>query len=196
MNPKNLYYIDGDPEAVVWYVPKEGDPIAYCKEHLVPLTYWDKAAVSEYMKRLECPFDQAVFQLRNITHIHRSFVKNMTNRNALKDYKVVRVEAQGTTVLAKERVETDPRYFIESKLSDTSKGLELMVQVGKRDEKGKKVQLFVVPPSRRMGFDTSDKDFHPTGLFAEVRAIFKDSETKIVGSETTKVKSNKKKSSH
>jgi hypothetical protein len=56
--------------------------------------------------------------------------------------------------------------------------LELMIQVGKKDG-SKKVQLFVDLPAERMGFDTGDKDRHPSGLFAEVKATFKDSDTTI-----------------
>lgn len=150
-------------------------PRAYCLVHKVSLQTPDLFNSS----RLVCPYDRAVFSLGIAYDDYQTYILDMINRDALKDLKIVRIDAEGATVLAKESIRKDPSYFIESKLTDTRKGLELMILVGKKDESGQKVQLFVDLPAQRLSFDHNAKDIHPSGLFSEIKATFKDSYTEI-----------------
>lgn len=170
---KKVYVLESDPEGIFWK-PTMTSAKPYCHEHKVPLI-----EEGPFLRGLKCPVGDEVFQLKFGFQEYRKYVKEVIGDPNIKDYKVVRLDTAGSTVLAKERVEIDSAYFIESKLSDTVKGLELMIQVGKKNEKGKKVQLFVDLPAERLGFDKSTKDKHPVGLFAKVTAVFKDSKTSI-----------------
>lgn len=175
MTDKTFYTIEEDPEGIVWKMPlwKNEVTTPYCKEHLVPLLY-DSLLSDD----LECPRGDESFELKYTLQKYREYVYQVVRDGELEDLQIVRLDNKGSAVLARETNKTNPLYFIESKLSDTKKGLELMIQVGKKDG-SKKVQLFVDLPAERMGFDTSDKDRHPSGLFTEVKATFKDSSTII-----------------
>ncbi len=170
---RKVYKIESDPEGIFWK-PTKLSVKAYCEKHKVPLH--EEHPLSE---ELECPIGDEWFTLKFKIQDYKKYVKEIIDNPDIKDYKIVRIDSQGVGVLAKERNELDSRYFIESKLSDTQKGLELMIQVGKRDSKTKKVQLFVDLPAERLGFDKSSKDKHPSGMFSKITAEFKDSSTTI-----------------
>ena len=178
MPEKKFYEIEGYADGLIWlaqYSNRNLEP--YCNTHRVKLVETWIPRKSSY--HLSCPKDNQVFYLNNSVEITLDLARQEIFETDLKDLDIVRIDPQGYQVLAKESIKKDPRYWIESKLSDTSKGLQLMVQVGKKTEEGKKVQLFVEPPSKRLGFDKSAKDQHPSGLFTEVNAKFKDSQTTI-----------------
>lgn len=170
---EKFYELEIQPEGILWKAQHPSSrPKAYCKQHLSPLHPEDPETL--YCLKGGESFNTDVPYLAL-----QSYARDLIFTHKLSDLKIVRIDSQGAPVLAKERNETLPGYFIESKLSDTRKGLELMVQVGKKDQSDKKVQLFVDLPAERMGFDKSSKDKHPVGLFAEVTAIFNNSISKI-----------------
>jgi hypothetical protein len=178
MPDKKFYEIEGYPEGLIWLAQfSNRNPEPYCKEHTVKLVKTWVGRVGAY--HFSCPKDNEVFFLNNTVEIISDLARQEIFETDLKELEIVRIDPGGYQVLAKESIKKDPRYWIEAKLSDTSKGLQLMVQAGKRDGDGKKVQLFVEPPSKRLGFDKSSKDQHPNGLFTEVKATFKDSTSTI-----------------
>ncbi len=171
---EKLYELELGPDGVLWKTRKGSTtlPKPYCKEHLAPVHPEDN-------ETLICLKGHESFDLWAPYTAHQGYVRDLINSQKLSELAVVRIDTEGAPVLAKEKEQTNQDYWIESKLRDTKKGLELMVQVGKRDSTGKKVQLFVDLPAERLGFDKSHKDNHPSGLFSEVRAVFKSSETEI-----------------
>lgn len=176
MPDKKFYELSGDAPGLVWLAQYSHDePKAYCKKHRLKLVR-DRS----YIGYLICPENLERFNLRfqfedqdaDLAH-QKIFGEN------LKNLELVRIEPEGYEVVARELNKKNPDYWVDSKLSNTSKGLQLMVQVGKRDGSGKKVQLFVEPAAKRIDFDRSGSDIHPTGIFAEVIAKFKDAESTI-----------------
>jgi hypothetical protein len=172
---KKVYTIESDPDGIFWRPRANGlTPIPYCRIHGVPLNVGHPLSTE-----LTCPIGDEEYDLKFDYQSYSGLVKEIVNNPDIKNHKLIRIDNSGTRVIAKERIDTNPEYFIESKLSDTQKGLELMIQVGKTDKSGKKVQLFVDLPAERLGFDKSDKDKHPAGMFSEITATFKNSSTKI-----------------
>lgn len=174
---KKFYKLEGEPEGLLWLSEySDRKPIAYCERHQLPLEIdweWDEE------KMLFCPFDNEHFQIKNSLETHEKLVLGMIYKDSLQDLKIVRIDSEGSTILAKERVNIIKEYWIETKVSNTRTGVQIMIQVGKRDESGKKVQMFVDAPRQRLSFDISDKDLHPAGVFSKVTAEFKDAVTMI-----------------
>jgi hypothetical protein len=173
---KKIYQFLGDPEDFCWLY--DGFfAVPSCSKHLIELGWYPK---NDY----NSPYDLAckICKIRihneidNFTDL-KSFGKQRIEAQSLKDLQRIFIDEEGSAVLAREKIEKDPNYFVDAKLSNTSRGLQLMVIAGRKDENGKKVQLFVEPG--RMSFDHNRKDQHPTGLFAKVEATFKDSKTSI-----------------
>ncbi len=171
-NEGQMFEILGDTEGVLWFGRySDEEPIPYCKEHR------KKLLSSYYERNLICPKDRRQFVLGNSFHTHAEFIRQEIFDTDMKELQVVRIDPDGYQVISKETTEKHPEFWVESKLSNTSKGLQLMVQVGKKDGSGEKVQLFVEPAAERMDFDRGGSDIHPSGVFTEVTAVFKNSST-------------------
>ena len=179
------HYLGIDPEGVVWKSSKPVislDSQPYCNKHKLPLQYvHDYVSDDEYV--LSCPEDSEEFQFKRGLYSHRKFIIMKMEAAGFKDMKVQYIDAEGNNVLAKERDELKGKsgkggYWVEAKLTDTAKGIQLMVQAGKKDN-NKKSQLFIDTPAQRLSFDKSEKDNHPSGMFTKVSAEFKDSTTEI-----------------
>jgi hypothetical protein len=173
-----LFHFEHDPDGIVWLQPKQrsyADVSLYCDEHRVPLSTTRGALTAI------CPVDSKFFKFSGSVYQQTKLANSLVTREreGLRKLKVARIDAGGNAVLAKEHKELNDQYWIDVKLSEATKGLEVMIQAGKRDKLNKKVQLFVDLPNQRLGFDRSSKDNHPTGLFTEVVAKFKDSATII-----------------
>lgn len=173
---KRLYELEGDIKGLVWLAQYSNrPPEAYCKHHRLKLVM-----NGNYIGYLICPEDKERFDLRfNYESEDAELARQKIFRDEVDNLELVRIDPQGYRVLAKETIRQNPNYWIESKLSNTSKGLQLMVQVGKKNDSGEKVQLFVEPSAKRIDFDRSEKDIHPTGIFTKITADFKDSKTTI-----------------
>lgn len=170
-----FYELAGDAPGLLWFGQGRGvDPIPYCKTHRVALILYQHRP-----PRLQCPEDLEMFKLRINLVTDTSLARQKIYSEDLRNLPIVRIDPQGYEVLAREINKKDPRYWVDAKLSDTGKGLQLMVQAGKRNVDGKKVQLFVDLPAKRMSFDYNAKDQHPSGLFTTLNAEFKDTETTI-----------------
>ncbi|MBA2279117.1 hypothetical protein H0V99_01585 [Candidatus Saccharibacteria bacterium] len=175
MNSESKFLIvETDPEDIMWLLVTGAPPRAYCKKHTVPLEI-----AYDIFEVTFCPVDKKEFSFTNEYSIQQRLVEHLGNREALSKLKFVRLDSEGSRVIARESVDLLEEWWIEAKASDTSSGVQLMVQIGKRNESGKKVQLFVDTPRQRLGFDFSDKDTHPAGKLAEVVVTFKDSVTII-----------------
>lgn len=171
---KKFYELAGDPDGLVWLAQYSNrNPDAYCKKHRIRLLAGDDT------DELYCPEDEAHFILKNEISVIEELARQKIFRDEVKDLQIVSIDPEGYQVVAKETVKKDPNFWVEAKLSNTSRGLQLMVQVGKKDGSGEKVQLFVEPAARRMDFDRGGSDIHPTGLFSRVVADFKDSKITI-----------------
>lgn len=176
MPDKKFYELQGDPPGLVWLAQYSNrDTIAYCKKHRVQLEMGDD------VDELYCPDDNELFTLKNELSVIEKLARQKIFNDDVKDLEIIRIDPEGYQVIAKESIKKDPDFWVEAKLSNTSKGLQLMVQVGKKDESGEKVQLFVEPAARRMDFDRNGKDIHPVGVFTKVIAEFKDSSSSITG---------------
>lgn len=174
---KKFYDITGYPPGVIWLAQfSDRDPLPYCKKHIVKLNDYPDMYVDGI---LYCPKDRETFTFHTSVEVATNLARQEIFDSNLKQLEVVRIDPEGYQVLARELNKKDPRYWIDVKLSETSKGLQLMVQAGKRNKDDQKVQLFVEPSAKRLGFDQGAKDQHPNGIFKEVRAIFKDSQTVI-----------------
>jgi hypothetical protein len=180
MEPRErLYELEGDAPGLVW-LAKYSDlqPKPYCKQHRLKLIR--HPGRHGY---LMCAEDKEVFKLR-LDWVHDAdLARQKIFNQAIEELELVRIDPLGYQVLAKETVKKNPDYWLEAKLSNTAKGLQLMVQVGKKNESGQKVQLFVEPAAKRIDFDQSEKDIHPVGLFSLVTAEFKNSKTTIKNKE-------------
>ena len=171
---KKFYRFDNNPEGIVWLVYGMNAQ-AYCDEHKVPIRS------REYYDHDEtyCPVDQRAFSFRNASLLEeQNLVIDLLDREHIKDLPVIRVDSEGVDVVAKEKIKLVDEYWIEGKVMDTAKGIQAMIQFGRRSSP-EKVQLFVDPGRQRVGFDLSDKDKHPAGVFSEVKVTFKDSVTII-----------------
>lgn len=180
---RKFYTFDTDPEGLIWLpsTMRGASPEGYCRTHQVPVAL----GRTDYgRERVYCPIDQENFPIRNDYNVQRQAAYHLINRDAIKDLKLVRIDSEGTEVLAKERNREHTDYWVDAKLQNTPQGVLLIVQAGKRDKAGKKVQLFIDPPRGMIRFDISEKDQHPSGLFTEVRARFKSSESTIQPTET------------
>ena len=71
----------------------------------------------------------------------------------------------------------DNKYFITAKLVKSQRGHQLLLYAGERG-KPKKAHLFIEPDIKRMDFDR--KDIHPTDIFLEVKATFKDGSSYLI----------------
>ncbi len=173
---QKFYELSGDSEGLIWLAGFSDDlPEAYCKKHRLKLIR-DRRRIGY----LICPEDRNSFNLRfDLEHEDANLARQKIFDKPLSDLSLVRIDPEGYQVIAKETNRKNPNYWIESKLSNTSKGLQLMVQVGKRDELGEKVQIFVEPSAQRMDFDRGGKDIHPTGIFTKLTAEFKNSKNTI-----------------
>lgn len=174
MLEKKFYELTGDPPGLVWLAQYSNrPPEAYCKKHRI------KLVIGDDVDELYCPEDNKSFTLKNEIAVIEELARQKIFRNDVKDLQLVRIDPEGYQVLAKETISKDPSFWVETKLSNTARGLQLMIQVGKKDKSGNKVQLFVEPAAKRMDFDRSGSDVHPVGLFSKVTAEFKDSSTVI-----------------
>lgn len=183
MLEKNLYEIVGFPDGIVWELDAASLVTPHCKIHKMQLLEFPTAIIIEGHlvagDSLECPTDGQKFTLKYDIPNAKKHVQSALRANELKDYKIVRIDPEGYDVVAKEHVNLKSDFWIETKLSETAKGLQLMIQAGKKSEDGKKSQLFVDLPAQRLGFDVSSKDRHPSGLFTTVNATFRNSSTTI-----------------
>lgn len=169
----NLYHINGDPKNLYWYM-QDNWPIPFCKKHNMGMIGTD------HFDRIRCEDCVEPVTLRARLHIYQQYVKRkIEGRTLARHFKPVRIDTDGSTVLADERREIGEEYFVESKLSDTDGGLQLMIIAGKRDGDSKKVQLFVEPGTKRLNFDRNSQDQHPAGIFTIVKATFKGSSQTI-----------------
>lgn len=173
---KKFYELEGDVPGLVWLAQfSDLLPEAYCKHHRLKLVR-DR----NYLGYLLCPEDKERFDLRfEIEKDDAELARQKIFKTGVEELDLVRIDPMGYQVLAKETTKKNPDYWIESKLSNTSRGLQLMVQVGKKDSSGEKVQLFVEPAAKRIDFDRGGKDIHPTGIFTSVTAEFKNSKSTI-----------------
>jgi hypothetical protein len=179
MAEKKFYELEGDAPGLVWLAQYSNiNPEAYCKRHRLKLVFDD-------YHTLICPDDREEFRLRfDYEEEDADLARQKIFRNGVKELDIVRIDPEGYQVLAREQNRKNPNYWIDAKLSNTSRGLQLMVQVGKKDATGEKVQLFVEPAARRIDFDRNGHDIHPTGIFAKVTAEFKDSQSTISSKES------------
>jgi hypothetical protein len=178
---KKFYELTGDPDGLVWLAQYSNHvPEAFCKKHRI------KLIIGDDVDELYCPEDNELFSLKNDISVVEELARQKIFRDDVKDLKIVKIDPEGYQVIAKETVKTDPKFWVEAKLSNTNRGLQLMVQVGKKDESGQKVQLFIEPAAKRMDFDRGGSDIHPTGIFSKVTAEFKDSSTIISEKPDTK----------
>jgi hypothetical protein len=177
---EKFYEFPEDPDGLIWLVK---DPIKtprpYCNKHRVRLVPEPMSFNFPKDLILVCPQDSEQFRTLHGLRIAANLVSQKVFNTRLRDLKVVRIDPDGYQVLAKETVAKNPLYWIDAKLSNTSRGLQLMIQAGKKNKKGEKVQLFVEPAAKRMDFDRNGKDIHPNGVFAIVTAEFKESTTTI-----------------
>ena len=184
MPEKKFYKLEGEPEGLRWLSQfSDKAPIPYCEQHEIRLEIDQD---DHYRETLFCPFDRKEFALRNTILVQEKMALGMIYKNSIKDLEVIRIDSEGSRVLAKEKVKLLEEYWIETKVSNTAAGVQIMIQIGKRDESGKKVQLFVDPPRERLSFDSNDKDIHPAGIFSKVTSQFKDSVTIIEPNDNNK----------
>ncbi len=156
----------------------------YGPNHTYPacMIHGTKLFVDEYY--FECKQCGQIFQIPHnfkTTKEYMSFGEEQIAAAQRKrgGIKTVRVDSEGRTILAEEHKQLDPRYFIDAQLADTQKGLELIVEVGKRNDTGQKVQLFVEPTQQHLSSSTTDKAKNQAGIFTRITAQFKNSSTTI-----------------
>jgi hypothetical protein len=175
MPESKFYELEGDDQGLVWFAQfSNRQPVPYCKKHRLVLIQDPMS-----FRQLKCPEDNKIFRLRNNLPQDKELARQKIFHKAVEELELVRIDPEGYQVVAKETVKNDPAFWIEAKLSNTSRGLQLMIQAGKRDQSGKKVQLFVEPASKRMDFDRNGNDIHPSGMFTRVTAEFKDTKSEI-----------------
>ncbi|HEX5395264.1 MAG TPA: hypothetical protein VFW52_02875 [Candidatus Saccharimonadales bacterium] len=175
MPEKKFFELEGDSKGLIWLAHfSNNPPVPYCKKHRLVL-------IRDVMdvKLLKCPEDSERFTLRHHLAQDAELARQKIFHDSVENLELVRIDPEGYQVVAKETLRKDPNFWIEAKLSNTSKGLQLMVQTGKKDQSGEKVQLFVEPAAKRMDFDRGGSDIHPSGIFTKVVADFKDTSVEI-----------------
>ena len=171
---KTFFELTGDPKGLIWLAEYSNRaPMAYCKKHRI------KLVIGDDVDELYCPEYNEEFSLRNDISVIEELARQKIFKDDVKDLQLVHIDPEGYQVIAKETVKSNPDFWVEAKLSETARGLQLMVQVGKKDESGEKVQLFVEPAAKRMDFDRGGNDIHPAGIFTKVTAEFTDSKSTI-----------------
>ena len=168
---RERYHVSGDPKNLYWYYETGSVwPLPFCTKHQIAMICDsdDKAIIC-----IDCldGISLGIFTYAE----RRRYVHQKIEGLKIAKYKAVRLETEGSAVLAREEIVDNDDYFVDAKLSDTGGGLQLMVLVGKKDKSGKKVQLFVEPGTKRLNFDRNETDMHPTGIFTRIVAQFKDS---------------------
>lgn len=92
-----------------------------------------------------------------------------------KDAEIINID--GELIRVQREEQTDDDYWIDAKISKNKKGdVQLMILAGSRKTKDK-TQLFLDPQNERLSFDQNND--HPTKVFSEVVAKFKNSSSII-----------------
>ena len=120
-----FYKFSNDPPNIKWSVTSSGKPVAYCETHLIPLSIdWENSNGESIF----CPVDPNEYtRLQNSYEDQQEVVKHLVNRDNLKDMETVNIDVDGYTTIAKEKKKLLKEYWIETKVYDSSNGVQAMI---------------------------------------------------------------------
>lgn len=184
---KQIFRIDG----IKWWVSNATHPrlpVPLCPDHNLRMTPY---AQYNYDRggdayNLQCAEGPHVIRIPRKFRDEKRYVLDSIDARIFKEMEFVDIDGELTPIIKKRVTSEDEKYFVEIRMKESKKGLQVVVYAGEK-EKGKKekTQIFIDPKHKRLSFD--QKDLHPNDIFLELKATFDD------GSVHTMKKSIKKK---
>jgi len=128
---------------------------------------------------LKCEDCKTLYEIPRNHSEETRYVLDRIDAKVFKGMKVLNLDDEQVPI-AKDKVK-DSKHFVKAELMASTKvGKRLVIYAGKLGKKGKKnrTQIFVEPETKRLSFDQTD--LHPTEVFTELEATFKDGSKHII----------------
>lgn len=174
-------------DKVVWRIGERGTVQAICPIHKLIMredTGFNKELLLAIAKsqgfdhakqsKLICDECDGPYYLPRPLAVQQQYVANKMQAQTWRDTDILNLDNEGVPILkvADSLVDGSEKYFLEARLNKHKGKISLVVYAGCKDKSGNKVQLFVDPKTKRLGFDQNN--IHPSDMFTAIEATFSD----------------------